>query len=410
MTDMLSGAIDELYQRAKTADERPARGGGDFGDLRWFKPAAGKEKNTYVYTGFMMTYVPESTGRASLFRTRFQHFGLPKNAQDTVIRTCMRLSEPHLNITCPFCELVNAEIEMSRSTDEQKALREFEARGYSYVNLLPLTELGRQVQYSNNEGADGKTPYLPHILRMGDKHADKIAQFLRDNDVLSNPLLNPLNPQSACNLIINVERKGSRAMDVRYAYTFGMARRAWADSQEWIDYLYANTYDLAKIFRGCNEDEYKQQWEEMTEVKAELARRRANRVTTSGFDAPGFKAGPATPAFAPPAGFSAAPSFAPAAAPTTSVFPPSMQQAAAPPSFAPLQQQAAPPSFAPPQATFTEAPNVQPMTAPVSPSTTGTTVASPVTPASAAPSTPSSFAPPSFAPPSFGSGGGFQQG
>lgn len=415
--DMLGGAVDELYERAQVADERPeTEGNGDLPPLRWFKFTTPKEKRKYQFGMFLMTWLPEGGERSAIFRNRFQHFNLPVGGNDQIYRTCMAKSLPKENIRCPFCEVLNKELEMTSDKTKRQNLYKFSARGYSHMNVLPILELGRPIEFAQYEG-DGKRQYLPHVAKISIKLADSIAQYLRNNNALSDPSINPLNPNNAMQLMIEVDRIGHRDQDVRYSAQFNAFQRSpWASSAEGVSYLYSQAYDLNTIFRFATPEEYQQQWEEAAKFAAELERRRNSRATFSapgggglqqgGFDAPSFQ--PPTQ-FATPQPGTAAPSgtpttqtsssFAPPAAPAQptpqpSSYAPPTEFAATPTQFAPPTQ-ATVPSTSQPSSNFAPPPSIQtggsasapPPTIPSPQSQTGTptTAAAAYTPSNAAP-------------------------
>ncbi len=363
LASYLGGLEEEVLERAAIAEERAEKGDSSYekDDIRWFKLDQPEKKGQKVAYGmFLLKFQPKDSPRAALFRLRYQHFALPTSETDTIIRTCMSKSKPKEHIVCPFCDLVNGLKEQARTKEERQAFFRFEARGQAMVNVIPTMILGRRPDYSQNEGLDGKTAYLPYIARFPERIYDKASTFLTRNN------FGPLDPNAASQLVIEIEKTGEKKWNVKYDANFGYERGQIASNAEHLQYLLERTYDLSLIFRDPTPEEYQKQFEEAAQVAAILRARSVNRTAVAPGAATGGYAAPG--GYAPPPAYAAVPPQAPVAAP---------QYAGAAPAPAPAPAPVAAPSYVPPTA-FTpptaQAPEPAPVAVPApAPAATGFT-------------------------------------
>jgi hypothetical protein len=280
---LFQSVSEELTQRAEEADNRPKHESGDFEKSRWFPFKAGKKDGKYQFGVFLIPFLTEEK-KFKTFHVTYSHNNLPplSGEDDIGVRKCIAKSNPEEGVACAFCEVLENELEHRKGKEKRKEIHRMKPSGKAYVNVLPIQSCGERVDPE-------EFPYLPHIAKLPAKQYDNIAQYLRDQDCLSDPTLNPLNPNNAGQLLVTVERTGPLAMNVRYDCKFGIRRTPIAETEEDRLELINKAYDLTKIMRSPSAEELKAYRKEAVKLAAILATKRQDDDDDDDIPAPKAK-------------------------------------------------------------------------------------------------------------------------
>jgi hypothetical protein len=308
--------LADLMAKAEEINARGDSGGegtSDFPALRFYNLKVDENRiGDYVFSFFLMPY-ESATGENKLFQEHWKHYRMPVGMADgrpeLASRTCI---EKQGGVTCPFCEVLRSELASTNNSERRKTISRLMPVNTAYVNALPLTAFGRPVDFSVNGGADGKTPYLPHILGLKSRLYEDVVRYLvNQNNLAQNPDLDPFNPHNALPYEVTVSRTGKRKQDIRYRGNFGLTRGKFAATDDMLEGLYQHVYDLTAIFKMPKDEDLSTYPEDARNVAAMMAE---TRKSVSGL----FSGVPAQ-SVTPPAAY-AAPAYAPApvpVAPTT---------------------------------------------------------------------------------------------
>jgi len=331
-----------LNDLAAYADNRAANGGNNESDwsddkFRFFNMKIdGKRIGDNLFRMFLMPYTSSTTGNMEIFRWVYKHFQLPVGIDGDgrvvkVTRTCLaKMDNAEANgAHCPFCDVIKHAYS-EHGNPKGNALRRTEATAQIYANCLPLAVLGKVPD-------PNEYPYLPHIVTLKKTNYDWIADFILRNDCAASPDLDPFNPFNALPLEINKKRTGTEVQNVKYEAAFNLKRMPFANSEEDLETLYEEIYDLYSIFKypdkeGMYESYLAEAEYFATQAKSMLVGNKPS-VGASPFRSPA--PAPQAPVAAPVA----APAAAPTAAPQATAKPSSMPRAYAP---APVAAPAAP--------------------------------------------------------------------
>jgi hypothetical protein len=319
-----------LHDRAELLKNLPEGGEREFSDLpplRWFNVKAGESKES-MFAMFVMPFFPEGSDREETFIEQYKHYQLPVGMEAgklaTVNRMCVEKTYPSAGIECPFCRAINAELTQTHDKTKRDELIRFTSKLRAYANVIPTKSNNQSIVYSADGGADGRIPYLPHIVEVNKTVYDAIVRELFiDNNIIENPDINPFNVWKAYPLQITISKKPPfRKMDIRYGATFGRVGKAIVDTsnmeqaQAHMDFLYQNIYDLTKIFKMPSDEKLVEFEQEAQAFAGALSGRRSSG-TGNPFEVP--QQAPAAQRKAtvppPPPGLQAPPAQAPAPAP-----------------------------------------------------------------------------------------------
>ena len=273
--------------------------------IRWFDMKIDAKKlGDYLFSVYLIPYQNEAEDTV-LFREYAKHFQMPIGHDDDgkllkINRPCVAridVDKRDYAVDCPFCEVLKSEIQATTKKEKLKNLYRYQASAQYFANCLPVI-------VNNRKPDPNEIPYLPHIITLKATTYEWIVEFLCvKNNIQENPELDPFNIWNAAALQITKERTGTEPQNVKYRPDFTMMRSQVASSDEQLEQIYANIYDLESIFKMPSDDDIASYNEEAGQFAAFLAKQRTDSTTrVSPFATPAASA-PAQPKMSVPSAY-----------------------------------------------------------------------------------------------------------